>query len=213
MKALRILLADDHTVVLEGLRRILDRPQFEIVGAVRDGRALIEAADKLKPDLIIADVSMPTLNGVDATQQIRKDNPKVKVIFLTMHPESIYAVRAMKAGGAGYVLKHEAGEELLTAIEQVQRGRIYVTPTLREPVLEALQVGRRNRGQSGDGLTARQREVLQMLAEGKQPKEIAAILNISYRTVEFHKYRIMETLGLRTVAEIAAYAAKQGIVG
>lgn len=208
----RILLADDHAVVLEGLRRILDRPAFEIVGAVKDGRSLVEAAANLRPDVIIADVSMPSLNGVEAARQIRKHNPKSKIVFLTMHPEAMYAVEAMNAGASGYLLKNEAGEELITAIQEVLGGRTYVTPSLAEPVRHALQTRRKSAQGTTDGLTARQREVLQLLAEGRTPKEIAAILNVSYRTVEFHKYRIMEALGLRTVPALAAYAAKRGIL-
>ena len=208
----RILLADDHVVVLEGLRRILDRPEFEIVGAVKDGRALIDAAADLRPDVVIADVSMPSLNGVEAVRQIRKQGVKSKIIFLTMHPEAIYAVEAMNAGASGYVLKNEAGDELITAIREVLHGRTYVTPSLAEPVTHALQARRKNAQGTADRLTARQREVLQLLAEGRTPKEIAAVLNVSYRTVEFHKYRIMETLGLRTIPELAVYAVKTGLV-
>jgi len=208
----RILLADDHAVVLEGLRRILNRPEFEVVGAVTDGRALVEAAANLRPDVIIADVSMPSLNGIEAARQICKLNPKSKIIFLTMHPEAIFAVQAMSAGASGYVLKNAAGDELITAIREVLEGRTYVTPSLAEPVMHALQARRKSSQGTTDRLTSRQREVLQLLAEGRTPKEIAAVLNVSYRTVEFHKYRIMETLGLRTVAALAAYAARQGIV-
>lgn len=207
----RILLADDHAVVLEGLRRILDRPEFEVVGAVRDGRALVEAAASLRPDIIIADLSMPFLNGVEAARQILKSDRKPKIIFLTMHPEAMYAVEAINAGASGYVLKNEAGEELIKAIREVLDGRTYVTPSLWEPVMHAVRARRKALGKV-DRLTARQREVLQLLAEGKHPKEIAAILNVSHRTVEFHKYRIMDTLGLRSVAELARYAVKQGIV-
>lgn len=208
----RILLADDHEVVLEGLRRILDRPEFEVVGAVKDGRALVSAAAQLEPDIIVVDVSMPILNGVEAVRQIEKARPKTKVIFLSMHNESVYAVEAMNAGGSAYVLKASAGEDLLTAIEEVQQGRRYVSPQLRDAVSRALQSHRPNSAAAAGGLTARQREVLQLMAEGKTPKEIAAILNISSRTVEFHKYRIMSTLGLGTMAELAAWAVRQGII-
>jgi DNA-binding NarL/FixJ family response regulator len=212
MMLCRILLGDDHAVVLEGLRRILDCPGFEVVGAVKDGRALVEAAAKLRPDIIIADVSMPLLNGVEAARQIRKHDRRSKIIFLTMHPEATYAVEAMGAGGSGYVLKDIAGEELLSAIQEVMHGRIYVTPSLAEPVTHALQSRRKNPHQAPDRLTPRQREVLQLLAEGRTPKQISTLLNVSDRTVEFHKYRIMETLGLHTIAELAGYAVKRGIV-
>lgn len=208
----RILLADDHVVVLQGLQRILDRAQFEVVGAVSDGRALVEAAARLKPDAIIADISMPLLNGVEALRQIRNQNPKAKVIFLSMHPEAIYAVEAMKAGAKGYLVKSADDEELITAIRKVLAGEVYVTPSLAEPVFNRLRAPRISARGTSEALTLRQREVLQLLAEGKQAKEIAALLKVSGRTVEFHKYRIMETLGIRTVAGLAAYAAKHGIV-
>ena len=138
----RILIADDHPVVLEGLRRILDRPEFEIVDMVRDGRALVAAAHKLKPDAIVADISMPLLSGVEAARQIRKHDPNAKIIFLTMHREKIYAVEAIIAGGSGYVLKTAVGEELVSAIREVMNGRIYVTRSLAEPVMKALRARR-----------------------------------------------------------------------
>ena len=211
MTRYRILLADDHAVVLEGLRRMLDRPEFEVAGAVQDGRALIDGAARLRPDVIVADVSMPVLNGVDAARQIHKDNPKIKIIFLTMHPEPAYAIQAMNSGASGYILKNAAGEELVAAIHTVLQGRTYLTKSLAEPVMNAL-LARSSRKQPTDPLTARQRQVLQLLAEGKQAKEIAALLNVSYRTVEYHKYRIMEALGFKTVAELAVYAARHGMV-
>jgi DNA-binding NarL/FixJ family response regulator len=212
MMRCKILLGDDHGVVLEGLRRILDRPGFEVVGAVKDGRALVEAAARLNPDVIIADISMPLLNGVEAARQIQKHDRRVKIVFLTMHPEATFAVEAMRAGGSAYVLKETAGEELLTAIGEVLHGRIYVTPLLAEPVVHALHSRRKSPHQAPDRLTPRQREVLQLLAEGRTPKQISTLLNVSDRTVEFHKYRIMETLGLHTIAELAGYAVKKGIV-
>ncbi|MEO8034129.1 MAG: response regulator transcription factor [Acidobacteriota bacterium] len=208
MKPCRILLADDHAVVLEGLRRILSQPGFEVVGSVGDGRALIEAAAALRPDVIITDVSMPSLNGVEAARIIRKQKRPPKIIFLTMRPEVVYAVEALRAGGSGYVLKSSAGDQLITAIREVLDGRVYVAPLIAEPVMVAL----RARGTNDHGLTARQRQVLQLIAEGRTPKEIGAVLNVSDRTVEFHKYRIMATLGLRTVAELVGYAVKRGIV-
>ncbi|MGO8937803.1 MAG: response regulator [Mycobacterium sp.] len=198
-------------VVIEGLRRILDRPEFEIVGAVSDGRALVQAAADLEPDLIITDVAMPSLNGIEAASQISQQNQKSKIIFLTMHPEVVYARQALAAGGCGYVLKSSAGEELVTAIHDVLDGRVYVAKSIAQAVQQALEA-RPMSSRSIDGLTVRQREVLQLLAEGRQAKEIAVTLKLSPKTVEFHKYRIMETLGVRTVAELARYAVKHGIV-
>jgi len=212
VKRTKILLADDHAVVIEGLRRILDRPEFEVVKAVADGRALVRAAVESQADIIVADVVMPLLNGIEAARQIRQQNPKAKIIFLTMHTEPIYAVEALAAGGSGYVLKSSAGDELVTAIRRVLEGHVYVAKAIAQSVKKASE----ERPKSGDlttnWLTNRQREVLQLLAEGLQVKEIAATLNLSPRTVEFHKYRIMDTLGVRTVAELARYALKRGVV-
>ena len=204
----RILLADDHAVVLEGLRRILDCPEFEVAGAVTDGRALVQTAASLSPDIIITDLGMPLLNGLEAARQIRKDNRRAKIIFLTMHQEVAYAIEALKAGGSGYVLKDSASEELVKAIREVLHGRAYITPALADRVKRALE----SRSGNNSELTPRQREVLQLLAEGRTPKEIAMLLNVSNRTIEFHKYRIMETLGLHSIAELAGYAVRMGIL-
>lgn len=202
----KILLADDFPVVLEGLRRILDLPEFEIVGSVRDGRALVAEANKLRPDIAIVEVAMPKLNGIEAVRQIRKNNPNIKILFLSMHAEAVYAAQALRNGASGYMVKHEEGNTLLTAIREIRAGRTYVSESLREAV------GRlRDWKDDGEMLTPRQREVLQLLAEGKQAKEIAVILNVSSKTVEFHKYRVMKMLGLATAAELGAYAAKRGI--
>jgi DNA-binding NarL/FixJ family response regulator len=212
MKPSRVLIADDHAVVLEGLRRILDRPEFAIVGVANDGRALVQAVAKCEPDVIITDVAMPLLNGIDAACEIHKRNPKLNIIFLTMHPEASYATAALAAGASGYVLKSMAGEELIKAIRQVLKGRTYVSKSIEKAVEHAHKIRPTNNRSAIDLLTHRQREVLQMLAEGKQAKEIAALLNLSPKTVEFHKYRIMELLGLRTVAELTRHALKHGMV-
>ena len=212
MRRWRLLLADDHDIVIEGLRRVLDQPDLDIVGAVHDGRALLRSAKEIQPDVIVTDVTMPLLNGIDAARQIRKSNPNVKIIFLTMHPDVTFATEALAAGGSGYVLKSSAGDELLTAIREAMKGHIYVTKSIADAVKQGLS-SRSNTWRSPlDKLTSRQREVLQLLAEGLHVKEIADKLNVSPRTVEFHKYRIMDELGLRTAAEIARYAARHGIV-
>lgn len=208
----RLLLADDHAVVLQGLLQMLDTAEFEIVRTVRDGHALVEAAVELQPDLIIADISMPILNGIDATRRICAHNARAKIIFFSMHPEVIYAVEAINAGAKGYLVKSADNTELITAMRSVLAGEIYITPLLAEPVMSALRPQRRSGRRASGALTHRQREVLQLLAEGKAPKEIAGILKISERTVEFHKYRIMDTLGLKTVPELAVYAAKTGLM-
>ena len=212
MKRSTILLADDHAVVIEGLRRILDRPEFEVVGVVADGHALLEAAARLKPDLIITDIAMPLLNGIDAAREILARNQETKIIFLTMHPEVAYATAALAAGASGYVLKSAAGEQLIGAIREVLKGRTYVSETIAESVERGREIRSTKKRSAIDGLTNRQREVLQLLAEGRQAKEIAAVLHLSRKTVEFHKYRIMDILGARTVADLARYAVKHGIV-
>jgi DNA-binding NarL/FixJ family response regulator len=212
MNRWRLLLADDHNIVIEGLRRILDHPDFEIAAVVNNGRSLLRSAKEIQPDIIIADITMPLLNGIDAARQIRKRNPKVKIIFLTMHPDITFATEALAAGGSGYVLKNAAGDELLAAILEVMQGRIYVTKSIEKAVKQGLSSRSNTWRNPLDKLTSRQREVLQLLAEGLQVKEIAVKLDVSPRTVEFHKYRIMDELGLRTAAEIARYAARHGIV-
>jgi DNA-binding NarL/FixJ family response regulator len=212
MKQLKILLADDHDVVIAGLRLILAQPEFEIVGVVKNGHELVRAAQDLKPDLIIADVTMPLLNGIEATEQIRKHNRRAKIIFLTMHPDVTYAAEALAAGGSGYVLKNSAGDELPNAIQKALKGQVYLPKSMVAAVTRALDLRSRRRRSVTDKLTTRQREVLQLLAEGRAVKEVATALNVSPRTVEFHKYRIMEVLGVHSAAELARYAMKKGIV-
>lgn len=207
-----VLIADDHAVVVEGLRRILDRPEFRVVGIVNDGRALVQAAGRLNPDLIITDVGMPLLNGIDAAKKLLAQRRKTKVIFLTMHSEVAYAASALDAGASGYVLKSAAGEELIEAARAALRGDTYVSKSIAAMVQRARHAQSAGRPGSSDGLTDRQREVLQLLAEGKQVKQVATLLGVSPKTVEFHKYRIMETIGAGTIAELARYAVKHGIV-
>jgi len=207
----RILLADDHRIVTEGLRNLLE-PEFELVGIVEDGRALLDAAEKLRPDVIIADISMPLLNGIEAVRQIKKTNKDVKVIFLTMHPDVTYAVSALEAGALGYVLKHSAPSELITAVRRALKGKTYVTPLLEGEIMLSPKKGSIERREESSHLTKRQREVLQLLAEGCLAKEVASILNISTRTVEYHKYQMMRDVGIKTVADLIRYAIKHNIV-
>ena len=211
MRRPRVLLADDHKIVAEGLRSLLE-PEFEIVGIVEDGRALVAAAQKLNPDVIVADISMPLLNGIEAARQLKKGTSQAKIVFLTMHPDVMYATRALEAGASGYVLKHAAPSELITAIREALKGRIYLTPLIAKDVLESFSGGSHKGRKSDLEPTPRQREVLQLVSEGRSAKEIASILHISTRTVEFHKYRLMEALGIRTNAELIQYAIKHGIV-
>jgi DNA-binding NarL/FixJ family response regulator len=206
----RLLIADDHKIFAEGLKRLLNA-DFDIAGVVEDGRELVAAAEKLRPDLIVADISMPMLNGIEAVRQIKKAHPEIKVVFLTMHPDVAYAVSAFKEGASGYVLKSSAPDELVTAIQEGLKGRTYVTPLIAGKLLHSYQSGSHSETDTVLSLSSRKREVLQLLAEGRSVKEIAAILNISPKTVEYHKYRMMEDLDIKTSAELIRYAVKQGI--
>jgi DNA-binding NarL/FixJ family response regulator len=207
----RVLLADDHLLVAEALKSLLI-PEFELVGMVEDGRALVAAAGTLRPDVIVADVTMPHLNGIDALIQLRQSGDRVPVVFLTMHRDVRFARRALEAGASGFVLKHSASVELIAALHAALDGKIYITPQLAGDVLEGMKQGP---GQAGDpiaSLTPRQREVLQLLAEGRSAKEIGASLGISARTVEFHKYQMMEKLGLHSSAEVIRFAVTHGLL-
>jgi DNA-binding NarL/FixJ family response regulator len=206
-----VLLADDHLLVAEALKSLLT-PEFDLVGVVEDGRALIEAAGRLRPDVIVADVSMPHLNGIDALVHLRQEGVRVPVVFLTMHRDVIFARRALEVGASGFVLKHSASIELIAALHAALEGRTYLTPQLAGEVLEAMRQGPERTGDPAASLTPRQREVLQLLAEGRSAKEIASSLSISTRTVEFHKYQMMETLGLHTNADLVHFAIKHGLV-
>jgi DNA-binding NarL/FixJ family response regulator len=207
----RVLLADDHLLVAQALRSLL-MAEFELVGVVEDGHALVEAARRLRPDVIVADVSMPHLNGIDALIQLRQGGDRVPVVFLTMHRDVTFARRALDAGASGFVLKHSAAAELLSAIHAALEGRTYLTPQLAGEVLEAMKQGPEKAADPTSSLTPRQREVIQFLAEGRSAKEIASSLSISARTVEFHKYQMMETLDLHTSAELIHFAIKHGLV-
>ena len=207
----RLLLADDHRMVAEGLKSLLSS-EFELLDVVEDGRALVAAAKRLRPDVIVADITMPHLNGIDALRQLKKDDPSVKVVFLTMRQEVAYARRALEAGASGFVLKHSAPAELITAIRAALSGKTYITPALAGEVFHALQHEPQQTEDPAAKLTPRQREILQLLAEGRSAKEIASTLAISSRTVEFHKYQMMETLGLHHSAELIHFAIKHGIV-
>jgi DNA-binding NarL/FixJ family response regulator len=210
VKRTRVLLADDHKIVLDGLRSLLE-PKFDLVGTVEDGRALVSAVQQLRPDVIVVDISMPLLNGIEAVRQIKKLEPQVKVVFLTMHPDVTYAIRAFESGASGYVLKHSASSELLTAIQEAMKGRTYVTPMIAGELVQAYKGGTYRRVEEEQQLTPRQREVLQLLVEGRSAKEIAHLLNISPRTVEFHKYNLMSKLNLKSVSALIQYAIRHGI--
>ncbi len=205
----RVVLADDHPMVLEGVAMLVE--EFgEVVGKAEDGRALFKAASRLKPDVVIMDISMPSLNGLESARHLQKLAPHCKIIFLTMHADPSYISAAFEAGASGYLLKRSAGSELKQAVSTVLAGRQYVTPLVQsrdEPLRDS------GRGRpSFKQLTPRQREVLQLIAEGHSTKEIASLLNISIKTVEFHKSKIMEMLGLHSIPELTRFAFAHGLI-
>ena len=206
----RVLFADDHTLVLEGFRRIVEQ-RCEVVGAVEDGRALLEASMRLRPDLILLDISMPLLNGIDAARQIKKTQPDVKLVFVTMHADPAYVSEAFKVGASAYLLKRSAARELDQAIDSVLKGEFFVTALLTRELVTSLSEDHATLFAKRQDLTPRQREVLQLVAEGRTIKEIAAMLNISPKTVEFHKAQIMFHLDLHTTAELTKYALAHGL--
>jgi DNA-binding NarL/FixJ family response regulator len=210
MKRTTILLADDHAMFSAALQKLLE-PEYEVIGRVEDGRSLVKTALDLKPDLVLVDVGMPLLNGLDAGRELKKLVPRIKIIFLTMNPDPVLANEALRIGASGYLLKSSEGDELLQAVQNALRGLSYVTLQIRQAMEEMFIRDPRSLSQQRE-LGERQREVLQMLAEGRSMKEIAYILHISHRTVRYHKYRIMEDLGLKTNADLVQYAIKHSIV-
>jgi len=209
MNRARILLADDHSLTLEGIRTVLE-PHHEIVGTAADGRALLEAALRLKPELIVLDITMPLLNGIDAAVQIKKSLPETKLLFVTMHVNPAYLEVALDAGATGYVLKSAARRELLEAVDSVLKGRIYITPSLSGEDLERFRDP--TQAAAALRLSTREREVLQLIAEGHAAKEIAHVLNISIRTVAFHRENIKRKLGLRSTSELTKHAIEQRLI-
>jgi DNA-binding NarL/FixJ family response regulator len=210
MKRAKVLLADDHVLIAQALQHLL-QAEFDVVGTVSDGRALLKAAGELTPDVVVVDIGMPLLNGLDAGEQLKALHPEIRVIYLTQSREPRYAVEAFRRNASGYLLKDSAASELTTAIREALRGKSYVSPAIHKGMLDEMSSphivlsGLRE-------LSGREREVLQLLAEGKSMKEVAALLEISPRTVEFHKYRIMELLGVKTNAELVQHAIKLGLI-
>jgi len=205
------LLADDHTLVLDGYRKILEG-SCDIVGAAEDGRTLVKMAHQFQPDIVTLDISMPHLNGIDAARKLHKDLPNTKIIFVTMHADQAYVTEAFKAGAAGYLLKRSAGSELVQAIHAVMSGHTYVTPLIAKWLVQSAVTGRTPSIERSDILTPRQREVLQLVAEGNTVKEIATALDISPKTVEFHKTQLMDQLDLHTTAELTRYALAHRLI-
>jgi DNA-binding NarL/FixJ family response regulator len=210
VKRPRVLLADDHRLLREAFVKLLE-PECEVVGAVTDGRALLEAAPKLRPDVVVVDVAMPQLNGLDAARQLKRSMPEVKVIFLTVNEDPDLAAEAFRSGASAFLLKNSAASELLQAIQDVVHGRSYVTPLATRDMVDNL-LRPAETGSATRELSPRQREVLQLLAEGRTMKEIAGILKITPRTVAFHKYSMMEEFGIKTSAELVQFAIKKRIV-
>ena len=210
MKKPRLLLADDHTILVEGLRALL-APEFEVVATAGDGRAVLEAAQKYQPDIILLDISMPGLNGIEAARRLKQSNPEAKLIILTMHGDLSFVRAAFEAGASGYVSKQSAATELVTALHEVDGGRRYISSAIQKRLGPEIPAFLRRPKKLSADLTSRQREVLQLVAEGRVRKEIAEILGVSVKTVEFHKQKITEKLGIHTDAELTAYAIRHGI--
>jgi DNA-binding NarL/FixJ family response regulator len=210
MKLPRVLLADDHTLLVEAFRKLLE-PECDVVGTVGDGRALVAAAAALKPDVVVVDIGMPLLNGLDAARQLKQALPDVRIVFLTMNEDPQLAVEAISAGASGYLVKKSAATELFRAIQEALKRKCYVTPAIAKKMQEAF-VQDPNWKNKRKTLTPRQREVVQLLAEGKSMKEVAAVLKVTPRTIAFHKYRVMEELRLKTTAELIQFALRSNII-
>jgi DNA-binding NarL/FixJ family response regulator len=206
----RVLLADDHTLIVEAFQKLLE-PECDVVGTATDGRTLLASARDLRPDVVVLDVTMPLLNGLDAGRFIKKMNPSIKLVFVTVNEDPGVAAQAFRVGASAYVLKRSVGAELLTAIREAMRGRSYMTPLITDGVVRTLMRGPEAGARSRE-LTTRQCEVLQLLAEGKSMKQAAEILHIAAATVAFHKYRIMEQLSIKTSAELIRFAVQHHLV-
>jgi DNA-binding NarL/FixJ family response regulator len=209
MKRARILIADDHLLMAEALQHLL-QVEFDVVARVSDGRALLKVAGELQPDVVVVDIGMPLLNGLDAGEQLKALHPHIKVVYLTQNREPRYAVEAFRRKASGYLLKDSAASELTTAIREALQNRSYVSPLIAKGIVTHTSANIED--VSLRELSSREREVLQLLAEGKSMKEVAAVLEISPRTVEFHKYRIMEHLGVKSNAELVQHAIKLGLI-
>jgi DNA-binding NarL/FixJ family response regulator len=207
----RILIADDHSLVAELCKKLLET-EFDVVGVVSDGRALLSAADKLKPDVVVVDIAMPVLNGLDAGRQVKQILPAVKLVYLTMNTDIEVAAKAFEHGASGYLLKTCAAAEMVLAVREVLRCKTYISQGLSRDKIDCLRWENKKLVQENERLTDRQREVLQLLAEGKVMKEVGSILNMTARTVAYHKYRMMEVLGAKSTAELVKFAVRNHIV-
>ena len=206
---IRILLADDHLVVREGLRSLLEASGFKVVGEARDGREALKLARMLEPEVTVMDIGMPGLNGVDACRELLREVPEMRIIVLTMHGEDAYVIEALRSGARGYVLKTQAGSDLVRAIGEVTQGRIYLSPSVSSAVVQAFLAGSTT---PADPLTPREREVLQLVAEGRSTKEVAGILGVSVKTAETHRTRLMTKLDIHHTAGLVHYAIRRGLI-
>ena len=205
---IRIILADDHTIVRQGIKSLLEREGLQVVAEAADGREAIRHAEEFAPDVVVMDIGMPTLNGMEAARELARCCPKVKPILLTQHDEPQYVSAALKAGVKGYVLKSQIGAELIHAIQQVLRGQVYLSPGISGAVMAAYH----SKSQPADPLTSRERQVLQLIAEGKSTKDVAALLGVSVKTAESHRSRLMQKLDIHETASLVRYAVKHGLV-
>jgi DNA-binding NarL/FixJ family response regulator len=206
---IRVVLADDHVLVRQGLRSLLERERFEVLAEASDGQELIRLTESHHPDIAVLDISMPTLNGIDAARELARSCPKTKVILLTQHEEEQYIHEALEAGVKGYVLKSQVASDLLHAIQKVSRGAVYLSPGVTGAVMEAY---RSRSGRSSDPLSGRERQVLQLIAEGKSTKDVASLLGISVKTAESHRSRLMQKLDIHETASLVRYAVRRGLV-
>jgi two-component system response regulator NreC len=205
----RIVLADDHVLVRQGLKSLLEREGFQVVGEASDGQEALHQVESLQPDIAVMDISMPTLNGLNAARGMSRSSPKTRIILLTQHDEAQYISEALDAGAKGYVLKNQVASDLLLAIRQVSRGQVYLSPGVSRAVMEAYHS---KSEKSKNPLTLRERQVLQLIAEGKSTKDVASLLGISVKTAESHRTRLMRKLGIHETASLVRYAVRQGIV-
>lgn len=211
MKRARVLIADDHNLVAELCKKLLEK-DFAVVGMVSDGRAMLSAAEELKPDVIVLDIAMPILNGLDAGQKVKEILPMVKLVYLTMNTDAEVAAEAFERGASGYLLKTCAASEMVVAVREALRGKSYMSRSLSRDAVDCLRWQHKKLVKEEERLTARQREVLQLLAEGRVMKEVAHILHMKMRTVAYHKYRMMEVLGARSNADLVKYAVRNHVI-